>query len=1142
MEEEGEEHQDTSLTSTSDLCQQLMDRYSGSSATQHRHLLATAAAMRSILSAESLPLTPAAYFAASISAISNPSETLEDSEAVAALTSFLAMVLPLVPSLAISPGKAAEAVEVLVGLLRRGSNVVSAPSIRAVVKSLGVLTGFCDLEDWGSVKLGFETLLKFSVDKRPKVRKCAQVCVEKVFQSYQSSTIIKKASKSVLVLLKSYMPLAVELSTSKTADGYRDGILSKPDHLEVLHMLNVLRLIVPFLSVKVGSKILSELQKLMTSQFSALTRHILKIIEAFFEASRVKVSIPEMENILISLASYISLEEKNPMDTVISAATLLKNVLDKLHVGESGLCIGKFPLVIGPLAGLLTSEASTVSQASNILKELINHHINQKIFLSYENQPFEDEARWSVEAIATKSTCDVFDNLLSTCDGIPNEHVLGVISVLFLKLGEISFSFMRGIVLKLANLMTLAGGDMCNTTHLQTCIGSAVIALGPERMLKLLPISLHANFTSSNIWLIPIMKNYVVGASLKYYMEHIVPLAESFQQACLKVEKSVIDQDLQAHAHGLWGLLPAFCRHPTDTCENFGLLVELLITLIKDGSFMHENIALALQELVNQNRRVLSSKRNADESNTYGDKDYIIKFRNVPSYSKKTATKNLKALASYSTELLQALTDLFFVSSSEKRSYLKDAIGCLASISDSSVIKKIFLSSLVKFQFINDMGEFEKPGNDKEQGSTSSKEKDAQRCLIIELASSFIEGAQEDLIDLIYNLIRHTFQATDEIGHREAYQTLSRILEEHAWFCSSRLLELIDLLLDMKSPVDTATLRSRFASFHIIIVHIVKGNLEEDDTKAFLILNEIILTLKDSSEEGRKVAHDMLLLISSSLRNLPSVSLEVPYQKLITMISGYLSGPSPHIKSGAVSALSILVYKDVDIILAMPDLLPSVLSQLGNKSVEVTKAVLGFVKVLVSCLQVKDLQNLLPDIVNSILPSSSSSRHHFRSKITVILEILIRKCGSASVEFVTPEKYKNFLKTVLENRHGKASFKEVDATNTEPTSKDLSSHGEDDSLESRKRKREKGQNPRTNEPNNKARRFNDAKSTKSWSPGSREKRRKDFKKDVTSDGKRWMKGGKVRENGKAEGHKAGYGSKLHKLKKDGGWKRQKTNK
>lgn len=71
--------------------------------------------------------------------------------------------------------------------------------------------------------------------------------------------------------------------------------------------------------------------------------------------------------------------------------------------------------------------------------------------------------------------------------------------------------------------------------QLQKCIGSAVFAMGPERFLTLVPISLDEhNLTYSNIWLVPILKRYVTGASLAYYMEHIVPLAKSFKQASRK--------------------------------------------------------------------------------------------------------------------------------------------------------------------------------------------------------------------------------------------------------------------------------------------------------------------------------------------------------------------------------------------------------------------------------------------------------------------------------------------------------------------------------------------------------------------------------------------------------------------------------
>ncbi|XP_008222099.1 PREDICTED: RRP12-like protein [Prunus mume] len=1063
-----------------DICQQLMDRYAKSSASQHRHLLATAAAMRSILAAESLPLTPPAYFAATISAIDDMSSSASqnlDPTGVAALLSFLAMVLPLMPPRSVSSGKAGEAVSMLIELLEREEGLAMS-SVRALIKCLGVLVRFCDLENWGSIKLGLETLLKFSVDRRPKVRKCSQDCLESVFKSLHSRAVIKEVSKLVLSKLKGYMPLAVELS-SRTKNG--------PKNLEVLHMLNVVKLTVPFLSAKVSSKLLSEMNKLVGSRFSALTRHVLQIIEALFKTSRVNVIVSETEEAIASLASFVSKGDKNPLDTVMSAATLLKSSVFILHTGESTLWINNLPLVCGSVAGLLTSEASTAAHASGILQELISQFVDQRSLLVAESQCSEDGGHETMKASALISICTIFEDALSTCKGLPNEHLLDVISALFLKLGGISYIYMKSILLNLANLMTLASGDTSNTDHLQKCIGTAVIAMGPERILELLPISLNASdFTCLNIWLIPILKNYVVGASLGYYLEHIMPLAKSFCRASTKVKKSITSQDLQAHARDLLGLLPAFCNLPTDICQKFGSLAEVLVTFLKD-SLMHENIAVALQVLVNQNKRVLDQKDGGGETNSYDVNEMLPKFEHIPTYSKKTATRNIRALTSCSAELLQALTDLFLDSPPGKRSYLKDAIGCLASVTDSSISKKIFESLLEKFQFKDGGDEFGKveshtdASSGEEQRNLSTREKDAQRCVIMELASSLVKGAKEDLINLIYTFAKDTLQNDDEVANREAYHALSRILEEHTWFCSSQFAELIDLLLCLRSPVDIHSLKSRFACFQTLMIHTLKVDSEVENSKSFLILNEIIVTLKDAKDEAvREAAYDILHKMSVRLRDTSCVSSDGPYQKLINMIMGYLSGGSPHIKSGAVSVLSVLMYKDTDICLSMPDLVPSLLSLLQGKALEVIKAVLGFVKVLVSCLQARRLQNLLPDIVNAVLPWSPVSRHHFKSKVTIIMEILLRKCGTAAVQLVTPDKYKNFVKGILESRHNKKSSNEIATTDIDTSHEDSSTKRMEDrkrkgfgmqpekngSMENRTRKRAKKHmpsDPRTNE-------------------------------------------------------------------------------
>lgn len=1081
-------------------------------------------------------------------------------------------MVPLIEEKGIKDAKVKEAVAVLVEVAveREG---VGVGSLGCVVKCLGVMIlGFCDLEEWDSVKAGFESLIKFSVDKRPKVRRSAQECLEKVFKSFRSSSVVKEASKLVFSLFKNYMPVALTLSESRIFDESKEETLSKLEHLEVIHMLNLLKVTVPYLSVKISSKVLPELVKLLRSDFSVLTRQIFQNIEAFFVSSSDEVIGPQQENIIDSLSGYLSLGQKNPVDTVLSAATLLRTILNKLRAGGSSSWTSNGHKIFGSTAGLLTDEA-TASQASDIMKELINHYIDPKEVVINESQSLDDSSQESEEANMIKSTCAVLENILNSCDGIPNEHLLGVISVLFKKLGDISHIFMKNIVLKLADLMNDVGRDKPDTNHLQNCMGSAVVAIGPEKMLMLLPISIDPdNFTCSNIWLVPILKDHVVGASLGYYMEHIVPLAKSFKQAGQKVRKSVIGQDLQAHAHGLWGLLPAFCRYPVDTHKKFGALAELMITSLKKYSFMHQNIAVALQVLVNQNRSVMLSKSDGGASNDNAVKDSVLECQNVATYSKKTATKNIKALTSCSSKLLHALADLFVDSQSGKPSYIKDAIACLASISNSSVTQKVFMSLLKRFRFVTGEGEFQQPKSDgdelieEEARSLNVQEKDVHRCVMMELASSLVVGAKTDFIDLIYNFVVFIFQVTDVTGHCEAYHTLSRILQEHAWFCSSRFVELIDLLLGLKSPDDVATLKNRFACFHILIVHALEMTSEEKNTKAFLMLNEIILILKDAREEARKVAYDTLLFISSSLRNSSCATSREAYQRLISMITGYLSGSSPYITSGAVSALSVLVYNDTEICLKVPDLVPSLLSLLQNKALEVIKAVLGFTKVLVSCLQAKDLQNFLSDIIIGVLPWSSVSRNHFRSKVTVILEIMIRKCGSSAVELDIPEKHKSFFKTVLQNRHHKSTSKEAGTNDTEKTPADISpkrmekpKNKESGSVPERtgsvhpgKRKREKKHNenpPTSSKPGistgdgsgregaKRARHFEHEKSIKVRSEDGWKKR--NFNKEQTGDGKRKMELRNTNKKGKASFRGPSSASKLHKPQK--AWKKQKLN-
>lgn len=74
---------------------------------------------------------------------------------------------------------------------------------------------------------------------------------------------------------------------------------------------------------------------------------------------------------------------------------------------------------------------------------------------------------------------------------------------------------------------------------------------------------------------------------------------------------------------------------------------------------------------MNQNKSVVNQKIGAGEANSYATNEPVRELGNVPTYSKKTASKNIKAVAACSAELLQALIDLFVDSAPGKRLYLK---------------------------------------------------------------------------------------------------------------------------------------------------------------------------------------------------------------------------------------------------------------------------------------------------------------------------------------------------------------------------------------------------------------------------------------------------------------------------------------
>ncbi|XP_074576063.1 uncharacterized protein LOC141832455 [Curcuma longa] len=1045
--EEGGEEEESSqpalrLAPGSDVCTALMDRYGKSSAPQHRHLCASAAAIRSILQEEGLPLAPTPYFAAVITAMRDADAS--DHGAVATLSAFLAILLPFVPSESLPPHKAKDAAGVLSARLQDSAAELPTGAVRSIVKSLGVLVLRMDLEDWISFKLPLQVLVALTVDKRPKVRRSAQVSVEKVFEAFKSFGIIKKASKVLLSLYKKYISLAAEMGTTEMSGETDFKELPKSEHPEIIHMLIALKLIVPYLSEKVRMEIFSDAHRFLSCASSSLTRHVIELVDSLVQQTETKILLTESDKIIFAFTSYLSSSEKNPDETIVSRLKLLRNLLNKLHTFQPTIWISKLPVVFMSVKGYLDADNDISEVVAEILKDLINVQIDLGLSLPTANQSCDNIEHSSPENCAIVNIISSIKSLLDACS-TPTRHMLGVISVLFLKLGKMSNIFMKDILLKLSRYTRKADASSPSMESLCECIGSAVTAMGHEVFI-LIPLSFNEHkFTISNIWMIPILKKNMRGASLHFFMEHIFPLVKCVQQACAEVTSARLQQRLRTYVRQLWDLLPAFCHYPTDTSENFDSLAKILLDLIKNDSSLHEAISISLQTLVMENLSVLQANQDVNQhamvdslalESSHKSQSFTIE------YTKETASKNIEALKSNSMVLIQTLADVFFCAPPEKHAFLKDAIESLSSLVKSDDLHKFFLSLLKKFDLLNTLEESNKlcegDTENADKKETSTTEKSQERCLVVKLVSSFIQASDGDLVNLIFDFIKLSLLATDTTNKADELFALRKIIEKHNWFCVARTDDLIHLLHSLEVLGDYKAETYRISCYHLLLVHIIKKNVEESNAKAFLILNDIILILK-SKKASRKLAYDMLLATSSSLKDCHSGNSQPDLRRLFVMVMGYLSSESTHIMSGAVSALSLLIYNDAEFCLSVPNLIPSVLFLLQSKSNEVIKAALGFVKVLVSSVKLENLINLVPDILKGILPWSEVTKYHFRSKVVVILDILIRKCGLEAVDHNSPKKYKVFLKSIHQARKNKKKHSGSAKDEAKSNSKDLAS-------------------------------------------------------------------------------------------------------
>ncbi|EFJ18450.1 hypothetical protein SELMODRAFT_178120 [Selaginella moellendorffii] len=963
-----------------DVGRALLNRFHNSPAPEHKQLLAVVSAVMEVLKEQGLPLIPTAYFAATMAPLEQQCNAgaVDGADTTAFLT-FLATLLPKLPAsvLRSTSGKALVVLDKVLGDAK-----LPAATAKPALSCIECILCAADRSSWPALAGSFQLLLKFCVDMRPKVRRRAHLCAAQVLSSFHGSAALDKASDLVA---SSFEECASPfLAKGKSNEDAAAGAL------KLLHMIGAMRLLLPAMSPKTIARVLPSITLLITLKQSLVTRSVLNVLLSLGRRSRTGVSSAALVGVIRAVLSLVAADNRD-VDEVMTAVHVIEQGLSNLYAIDPKLCAGQLPAPFDAITDLFASEQEeVVFGAAECLRGLADRFIDGAMLRQLETDP-----------VAIESICSSVERSLSYEYSGAWDKALLVVSALFQKMGEASFRFMKGIVKVLAELQKLRDEDLPYFTfdtllQLHNSFGAAVVAMGPERFLELLPLDMDATqLDKARIWLIPILKQHLVGARLKYFATTIGPLAESL---AVKAHERSLQlagapaKNAEACAQALWALLPSFCNYPVDTKDSFQVIAKLLGESMRKYPDLRGVISSSIQTLIKQNKSICDANDGMDVD---------LDAKEKACYSKDIASANLSAISAFSDKFLPLLFNIFCESPPEKRGELQAAIGAFASISSKATVQKFFRTVMEKLL------EATKDTNAKER-----------RCMFMDLALSLVGGLDHKGLSALFAVAKPALQDPDSGVQKKGYKVLAGILKEHTDFLSSKEQEIFEAIVEATSACQSSAKQYRVACLQLLILHLVQqGDENTNDYIAFL-LKESVLALKENNKKTRDRAYELLIGIGNGLLQVSDEKLVQFFRKLVGCSAVTGSAGEPHVISAALSAISRMVYEfPSELKGEIHRYLPSAFYLLRNyKSREVIKSVLGLLKVIVAMMSKEELMPRLSEMVEAMMVWSDDPKNRFKAKVRGILEKLLKKCGFEAVSAVMPKEHAKHLVNIRKRK------------------------------------------------------------------------------------------------------------------------------
>ncbi|SMN19107.1 similar to Saccharomyces cerevisiae YPL012W RRP12 Protein required for export of the ribosomal subunits [Maudiozyma saulgeensis] len=913
--------------------------------------------------------------------------------------------------------------------------------IRSAIGCLASLLVAQDAQAWNNTHnltitpmRGLQGLLELSLDPRPKIRKRALEALHKILENppvaptaehVASTTISVFAINQLTDVLNELNGLSNKQLKNQTV---KDDINSK-----VIKCLRLVSTVVTSGQWPTGQiePLCDMLLDVTKSSDQYLVSTSFECFEKLFNSmaeSTVSAGLAEDKYVKVIDTIFQLRPSNNDTHLVGSWIAVVVKGMSTYAVGSPMNAMAKIPEVFELMSIYLQSENKEISfSASQCLIAVLTQAIKDEILLTPEqsqNNISKKDAKLVTNVINSLSEtfCEFLTVRYTNC----TKEILNILAAAYKKL---RFRAHPALDKPLQIVDSWRVNEKQETMELvseiELVIGNAVSAIGPDIVLKTLPLNLNNEIPDQpgRAWLLPLLRDYTRNAKLSIFITDLLPAAKDFESRLdsfpkesvqLRIYQTIIDQ--------IWSTLPHFAELPTDLMESFtDEFASDLCSLLYSNTDLRTVICHTLKMLVESNLMYSEGALQDD----------IILQATFPVEESK---KNLEYLKTKSVNILAVLFNIFTQTASNLRGYILDTIESYLKISSPEDVEKMFnnVCGLLK----NSM-EKEAASNDG-SSNNSNNNKPQLTATLLDIVVNMVRYLPAKCYGPLFMIFDQTVNSNDTLIQKRAYRIISKLSEislgEDA--ISNYLSEIESILLRNSNSVHTSARSGRLAAIKTVI------NLLPPDHMNFIVQvsAEIILATKDVNEKTRGLAFEILILMAERMQNGGSIDMGdgnvqvASLSEFFKIISAGLIGESQHMVSSTITAFACLMFEFKDSLPAdnVLDIYDTIELYLTSNSVEIAKSAIGFTKVCILGLPEEMMRPKVPALIPKLLRWSHEHTGHFKAKVKHIIERLIRRFGYEYVEANFPEDDLKLLTNIRKTRN-RNKRKDANGTNDETT-------------------------------------------------------------------------------------------------------------